>query len=92
MSTTPVVNSEPSAVPEIKAKAEKKSASPQRDEQICGSPAGQKETEAQSAPPHDQKVEYKRVNCFGVGELEPPRAVLSPSAIDYADSPSLTTH
>jgi hypothetical protein len=28
MSTTPVVNSEPSAVPETKAKAEKKSASP----------------------------------------------------------------
>jgi hypothetical protein len=28
MSTTPVINSEPSAVPEIKAKAEKKSASP----------------------------------------------------------------
>jgi hypothetical protein len=29
MSTTPVVNSEPSAVPETKTKAEKKSASPQ---------------------------------------------------------------
>ena len=28
MSTTPVINSEPSAVPETKAKAEKKSASP----------------------------------------------------------------
>ena len=28
MSTTPVVNSEPSAVPETKVKAEKKSASP----------------------------------------------------------------
>ena len=40
MSTTPIANSEPGTGHETKAKAEKKSAVAERDEQICGSPAG----------------------------------------------------